>query len=298
MIKLGHGALAGLKVIDLSHALAGPFCSQILADHGADVIKIEPPGGDFFRKTGPFSNDDQAREYGGFFASCNRNKRGIVIDLKQAEGRELLLELVDRADVLVENFRGGTMEKLGLGYEVLAARNPRLVYTSIRGFGDARGGASPYADWPAFDVVAQAMGGWMGITGSGPDSPTKVGGGAADTVSGLFAAFGTMAALWKAKATGQGQYVDVAMIDSILALSELVTAMYSLTGKSPVPAGNSLQGMSPFGTFRCRDGIIALAAPHQPQWREFCRLIGRPELLDASLGRRPLSSRNKAGNLE
>ncbi|MFZ2386584.1 MAG: CoA transferase [Polaromonas sp.] len=273
------GSLSGLRILDLTHALAGPFCSQILADHGADVVKIEPPEGDFFRKMGPFREDDSQRHYGGLFQSCNRNKRSIAIDLKHPEGQALLKDLIKSADVLVENYRAGVLDKLGLGYETLKTLNPRLVYTSVRGFGDKAGGQSPYMQWPSFDIVAQAMGGWMGITGEDAEHPVKVGGGAGDTVAGLFAAFGTMAALWHARATGQGQYVDVAMTDSILAMSELVVSQYSYLGVSPVPVGNGIPGLAPFGTISVKDGVIVIAAPHNPQFHELCRLIGMPDLI-------------------
>ena len=273
-----QGALAGVRVLDVTHAVAGPFCSQVLADHGADVIKVEPLEGDFFRGMGPYRADDEVRAYGGLFQAVNRNKRSIALDLKSTEGRQIFLELVKSADALVENFRAGVMEKIGLGYETLKALRPSLVYTSVRGFGDRAGGASPYMNWPAFDIVAQAMGGWMGITGEDPEHPVKVGGGVGDTVPGLFAAFGTMAALWHARATGQGQYVDVAMADSILAMSELVVSQFSYLGVSPQPAGNSIPGFAPFGTVRVKDGVIVIAAVHDPQFRELTRLIGRPEL--------------------
>lgn len=273
------GSLSGLRILDLTHALAGPFCSQILADHGADVVKIEPPEGDFFRKMGPFREDDSQRHYGGLFQSCNRNKRSIAIDLKHPEGQALLKNLVKSADVLVENYRAGVLEKLGLGYDTLKILNPRLVYTSVRGFGDKAGGQSPYMQWPSFDIVAQAMGGWMGITGEDAEHPVKVGGGAGDTVAGLFAAFGTMAALWHARATGQGQYVDVAMTDSILAMSELVVSQFSYLGVSPVPVGNGIPGLAPFGTLSVKDGVIVIAAPHNPQFHELCRLIGMHDLI-------------------
>lgn len=275
----GVGALRGLRIIDLSHALAGPFCSQVLADHGADVIKVEPVEGDFFRRVGPFAKDDAQRHFGAIFQCCNRNKRSLALNLKHPEGRELLLDLIRDADALIENFRAGVLEKMGLGYEALRTLNARLVYTSVRGFGDRTGGESPYMHWPAFDIVAQAMGGWMGITGLDEQHPVKVGGGAGDTVSGLFAAFGTMAALWHAKATGSGQYVDVAMTDSILALSELVVGQFAYRGVSPVPVGNELPGLAPFGTIAAKDGVVALAAPHDPQFRELCDLIGRSDLL-------------------
>lgn len=273
-----RGALTGLRILDLTHALAGPFCSQMLADHGADVIKIEPLEGDFFRRMGPFRDDDRARHFGGLFQSCNRNKRSIAINLKHPDGQQLLRELVSGADALVENYRAGVLDRMGLGYETLKALRPQLVYTSVRGFGDRAGGESPYMNWPAFDVVAQAMGGWMGITGEDADHPVKVGGGAGDTVAGLFAAFGTMNALWHARATGEGQYVDVAMTDSILAMSELVVSQYSYRGISPEPVGNGIPGLAPFGTVRVLDGVIAIAAPHDPQFHLLCDLIGLPGL--------------------
>ncbi|NNH36273.1 CoA transferase [Acinetobacter sp. NIPH 2377] len=273
-----QGSLKGLRILDLTHALAGPFCSQMLADHGADVIKVEPLEGDFFRKMGPFRADDQDKFFGGLFQSCNRNKRSISLNLKTELGREALLELVKNADGLVENYRAGVLEKMGLGYEVLKEINPRLVYTSIRGFGDSVGGESPYKNWPAFDIVAQAMGGWMGVTGMDADHPVKVGGGAGDTVSGLFAAFGTVSALLHAKNTGLGQYVDVAMTDSILALSEIVVSQFSYLGVSAKPVGNGIPGLAPFGTIKVKDGVIAIAAPHDPQFHLLCELLGCPEL--------------------
>ena len=273
------GALRGLRALDLTHALAGPFCAQVLADHGADVIKVEPLEGDFFRKMGPFRSDDAQRQMGGLFQSCNRNKRSIALNLKSPQGQDVLRELVAGADVLVENYRAGVLDKLGLGYEALKAIKPSLVYTSVRGFGDKVGGVSPYMDWPAFDIVAQAMGGWMGVTGEDADHPVKVGGGAGDTVSGLFAAFGTMAALWHARATGEGQYVDVAMTDSILALSELVVSQYSFRGVSPEPVGNGIPGLAPFGTVKVKDGVIAIAAPHDPQFHLLCKLMGQEEMI-------------------
>lgn len=278
-MQTATGALKGLRILDLTHALAGPFCSQILADHGADVIKVEPLEGDFFRRMGPFRDDDAERHFGGLFQSCNRNKRSISLDLKHPEGQEIFRNMVKSADALVENYRAGVLEKIGLGYATLKILNPRLVYTSVRGFGDKAGGQSPYMHWPAFDIVAQAMGGWMGITGEDADHPVKVGGGAGDTVPGLFAAFGTMAALWHARATGEGQYVDVAMTDSILAMSEMVVSQFSYRGVSPTPAGNGIPGFAPFGTIRVQDGLIAIAAPHDPQWLVLCQLMGRTDLV-------------------
>ncbi|MFO1325759.1 MAG: CoA transferase [Rubrivivax sp.] len=274
-----QGALHGLRILDLTHALAGPYCTQVLADQGADVIKVEPLEGDFFRRMGPFRDDDAQRHYGGLFQACNRNKRSIALDLKHPDGQAVLKDLARGAHALVENYRAGVLDKLGLGYAALSAVNPALVYTSVRGFGDKAGGTSPYMHWPSFDIIAQAMGGWMGITGEDAAHPVKVGGGAGDTVSGLFAAFGTMTALWHARATGQGQYVDVAMADSILALSELVVSHFSYRGVSPVPVGNGIPGVGAFGSVRVKDGVVVIAAPHDPQFHTLCRLIGRPDLI-------------------
>ncbi len=288
------GALHGVRVIDLTHALAGPFCTQLLADHGADVLKIEPLEGDFFRRTGPYRPDDTLRAYGGLFQACNRNKRSLALNLKSDEGLALLRRLLASADVLVENFRAGVLDKMGFSWDTLQALNPRLVLTTVRGFGDRTGGESPYMHWPTFDIVAQAMGGWMGVTGPDPDHPSKVGGGVGDTVPGLFAAFGTVNALMHARATGSGQRVDVAMTDSVLALSELLVSQFSYLGVSPQPAGNGIPGMAPFGTVRVKDGTAVLAAVHDPQFRELTQRIGRPELFaDPRFNTEPLRWRNR-----
>lgn len=273
-------ALTGIKVIDLTQALAGPYCTALLADHGAEVIKIEPPKGDMLRYAPPFSPDDTERPFGAVFFTANRNKKGIVLDLKAEADREQFLSLVREADVLVENFSAGVMERLGLSYEALARLNPRLVYTSVRGFGDRHGGESPYLHWPAFDIVAQAMSGLMSITGTDSQHPVRVGAGLGDTVPALFAAYGTMLALWEARRSGQGQYVDVSMVDALLAVAEVIVNEYGHTGRSPAPKGNQIVGFCPFDTFRAQDGVVALGAPHRPQWATLCNLMQKPELVD------------------
>ncbi len=284
MQEKARGSLAGIRVLDVTHALAGPFCAQVLADQGADVIKIEPPSGDFFRGIGPFLAEDKDREIGGLFQFCNRNKRSVAIDLKRPEGRELLKKLASQADVLIENYRVGVLEKMGLGYSTLKELNPKLVYTSIRGFGDDYGGTSPYRDWPAFDAIAQAMGGWMGVTGFDADHPTKTGAGLGDTVPGLYAALGTLSALWEARSTGLGQYVDISMVDSVFAIAENLSTIFAYTGNSLAPSGNSNTGLSPTGSFQAKDGTIVIAAPHDHLWRDLCTLIDRNDLLaDARL---------------
>ncbi|MGH8788227.1 MAG: CaiB/BaiF CoA transferase family protein [Cupriavidus necator] len=273
-----HGALAGLRVLDLTQMLAGPFCTQLLADHGAEVIKIEPPAGDTTRKSGPFRADDRERAYGGYFQSVNRNKRSLVLDLKKEGAREVFLALAARADVVVENYRAGVMERLGLSYETMREINPRLVYAAIRGFGDPRSGASPYVDWPAYDVVAQAMGGMMGITGTGPGQPMKIGPGVGDLVPAVLAAFGVLAAVHHAQRTGEGQFVDVAMTDAVLALCERIVYQHAYTGEVPGPEGNRHPLLCPFGLFAASDGAVAIACPGDGFWATLAEAIGRPEM--------------------
>lgn len=274
-----RGALTGLRVLDLTQMLAGPFCTQLFADHGAEVIKIEPLDGEDIRRTGPFHKDDALRAFGGYYASVNRNKKSIALNLKDPAAVEVLLKLVDGADALVENFRSGVMDRLGLGYETLQARNPRIVYGAIRGFGDPRTGASPYQDWPAFDVVAQAMGGLMQITGPDADTPLKAGPGVGDIFPAVMCAFGVLAAMMEARCTGQGQFVDVAMTDSVLALCERMVYQRSFLGIRPHPEGNRHPLLAPFGLLRCKDGHVTLAAHTDGWWARLCTIIGRPDLV-------------------
>ena len=274
------GPLAGLRVIDLTQVLSGPFATMLLADLGADVVKVEPPGGDVARQWGPHLPGNGPDGYGGYFASVNRNKRSVVLDLKQDVGRAHLLALLAGSDVLVENFRVGVMDRLGLPYEVLHERFPTLVYASIRGFGDPRTGPSPYADWPAFDIIAQAMGGLLGITGSDPEHPVKVGPGIGDIFPGALAALGIVAAVRHAEATGEGQLVDVAMYDSVLSMTERIVYQYSITGIAPRPQGNTHPLLCPYGVVSTATGFVTVAAPSDHHWRQLAELIGRPELAD------------------
>ncbi|MDE1172678.1 MAG: CoA transferase [Parvibaculaceae bacterium] len=275
------GTLAGLRVLDLTQALAGPFCTQILADHGADVIKIEPPeSGDMARFSGPFHAADAEHKQSGYFHSINRNKKSIVVDLKNPAGREIILSLLPGFDVVVENFRTGVMDKLGLSYETLREVNPRLVYATVRGFGDPRSGASPYVDWPAFDVVAQAMGGMMGVTGEDASHPVKVGPGVGDTIPALYLAIGILAAVLRARATGQGQFVDVSMLDAVLAVSERIVHQRSFGKIIAKPEGNHHPFIAPFGIFPARDGHVAIACPNDRFFRDMCAALDSEDLLD------------------
>ena len=274
------GPLSGLRVVDLTQVLSGPFCTMLLADLGADVVKVEPPGGDASRAWGPHpaTTGDQGPTYGGYFASVNRNKRSICLDLTTASGREDLLGLLEQADVLVENFRVGVMDRFGLSYEFLHERFPRLVYACIRGFGDPRTGRSPYAQWPAFDIVAQAMGGVMSVTGLDADHPVKVGPGIGDIFPAALAAVGLLAAVRHADASGEGQLVDVAMYDAVLSLTERIVYQHSMTGTSPVPQGNTHPLLCPYGLVATGDGHVAVAAPSDHHWQLLSRIIERPEL--------------------
>ena len=276
------GALRGLVVLDLTQMLAGPFATMMLADQGAHVVKIEPPGGDKTRRNGPHLPGALGIEQGGFgayFASINRNKHSLTLDLKKPEGKAALRRMVGTADVLVENYRTGVMDRLGLGYEALAELNPRLVYAALRGFGDPRSGASAYTDWPAYDPVAQAMGGIMGITGPVPGgAPTKIGPGIGDLAPAMFLAYGVAAACWQAQRSGRGQFVDVAMVDAVLALCERAVFQYSATQESPRPEGNGHPLLCPFGLFPARDGHVSLGVPNDRFWVPLVQRMGRPEL--------------------
>jgi len=272
------GPLAGVRIVDLTQALAGPYCTMLLADLGADVIKVESPRGDMTRFSGPFTSDDTERAFGGYFASLNRSKRSVVLDLKTPGGREALMRLAEKSDALVENMAAGVMDRLGLSYETLAERAPRLVYAAIRGFGDPRTGKSPYVERPAFDIVAQAMGGLVGVTGTPETGGLRCGPSVGDIFPGTLAALGLVSAVLHARETGQGQFLDVAMYDAILSLCEHYVYLYSYGGESPGPLGNAHPFLCPFDVFDAKDGQMAIAAPTDKHWRILCDIIGRPEL--------------------
>lgn len=270
------GPLSDLRVLDLTQVLAGPFATMLLADLGADIVKVESPHGDHARTNQPFIEDTDP--FGGYFQSINRNKRSISIDLKSEEGKEAFKTLVEDADVVVENFRSGTMDRLGLGYDTLRERNPELVYASISGFGDESLGESPYASRPAFDFIAQAMGGVMSITGTPEEGPTKVGPGIGDIFPGMLALVGLFAALRHRDRTGQGQYVDLSMVDGLVYLCERIVHQYSYTGEVPEPGGNSHPIFFPYDRYETKTGYVVIAAPEPNQWESLCEHLGRPDL--------------------
>lgn len=239
--------------------------------------------------------EDEARHFGAYFASINRNKRGIVLDLKDDRDKARLLRLVDEADVLVENFRAGVMDRLGLGWETLSARNPRLVYGAIRGFGDPRSGQSPYWDWPAFDVVAQAMSGVVSTTGTAAGETVRVGPSIGDLYPATVAALGITAAVHHSKSTGEGQFVDVSMYDALVALCEAAVYRYSYTGAVSRPLGNSHPQLAPFDIYPTTDGACAVAAPTPNHWELLCHLIDRPDLIEDE---RTVDNRARIANAE
>lgn len=259
--------LEGVTVVDLTRVLAGPYCTMLLADMGARVIKVEHPGqGDDTRGWGPpFQEGESA-----YFLSINRNKESVTIDYKQPEGRAILERLAANADILVENFRPGALSKLGLDYGSLAPKYPRLVYCSISGFGHT----GPRRKEPGYDAVMQAEGGLMSITGDGNGPPFRLGVAIADIVSGMFAAQGIMAALVARERTGKGQWVDIAMLDSVAALLTYQAAIYFATGLAPVRMGNRHPTIVPYETFRASDGDFVVAVGNDDQWRRFCAVAG------------------------
>ncbi len=266
--------LSGVRVLDISQVMAGPYACMLLGDLGADVIKIEPPG------TG-----DQTRGSMGFkmkgpdslgFLNMNRNKRSVTLDLKSEAGKQVLLRMVKDADILVENYRPGALRRMGLGYDDLKVINPRLIYTSISGFGQS----GPWADRPGFDLMAQAMSGVMSVTGYPDSPPVKAGVPVADIGCALFAIYATLAAYIGAKNTGQGQYVDAALFDSAMAFSVWDICDYWGTGKPPEPLGTANKMTAPYQAMACSDGYFVMGANNQKLWVQLCTLMQRTDLLD------------------
>jgi len=265
--------LMGVKVLDVSQVMAGPYSCMLLADMGADVIKVEPPG-----------NGDQTRGAMGFkmkgpdsmgFLNMNRNKRSIAINLKSEAGKAILFKLVKEADILVENYRPGVMKRLGVGYEVMSKINPALVYVSISGFGQS----GPWAMRPGFDLMAQAMSGIMSVTGNGDGKPVKAGVPVADIGCALFATYAALSAYIGAKNTGQGQYIDASLFDSALAFSIWDTSEYWGTGNPPVALGTANRMTAPYQAVKAKDGYFVMGATNNKLWQKLCEILERPDLL-------------------
>jgi CoA:oxalate CoA-transferase len=266
------GPLSDLVVIDLTRVLAGPFCTMLLSDLGARVIKVEnPQGGDDSRAYGPFINGKS-----GYFISQNRGKESIALDLKAEADRAVLHRLLKGADVLVENFRAGAMDRLGLGWSALQARYPKLIYAATSGFGQT----GPYAQRAAYDIIAQAMGGIMSVTGHEGSPPTRVGSSIGDLGAGLFTALGIMTAVHHRTRTGAGMMIDVAMLDSQVALLENSIARYFATGKPPKPLGARHPSIAPFEPYETKDGWVVIACGNDELFRKLTRTLGQPQLAE------------------
>ncbi|MFI2650734.1 CaiB/BaiF CoA transferase family protein [Micromonospora fulviviridis] len=271
------GALAGVVVLDITRVVAGPFCSQILADLGATVVKIEhPKDPDYARGFPPFFGGDEHSGFSAFFAQFNRNKLGLTLDLSQEQGKEVLRTLVKRAHVLVENFRPGTMDKLGVGAAELRKINPALVYTALSGFGQT----GPYRRRPAYDNSAQATGGLWSMNGYPDRPPIRVGTIIGDLAATMYGVIGTLAALRHAEATGQGQLVDVSQQDSVLSLTENAVVSYTVDGTVPAPLGNNHPFVKPYELYACKDGFVFFGGYTDKFWRLTCAMFGRPEMAD------------------
>jgi len=267
-----EGPLSGITVVDLTRVLAGPYCTMLLADLGARIIKVErPETGDDSRKFGPFVDGKSV-----YFASLNREKESIAIDLKSDEGRAEFEKLLGNADILVENFRAGTMEKLGLGWETLHEKFPKLIYAAASGFGHT----GPYSHRPAYDMVVQAMGGVMSLTGHPGSPPTRVGTSIGDLAAGLFTAIGINSALYHRANTGNAIKVDVAMLDSQVAILENSIARYSVSGQVPGPIGSRHPTITPFAAFETKNGHVVIAAGTDAIFKRLCDAIERPELVE------------------
>ena len=265
-------ALQGLKVIDLSRALSGPFCSMALADLGADVIKVEPgPSGDMSRNWGPFDRDISV-----YYLSCNRNKRSLCVDFHNPDGLAAVRHLIDDAAIVIENFKPGTMESMGLGYDALSARNPRLIMGSISAYG--RGG--PMGTWPGFDQIAQGYSGLMSLTGADGGDPTRTGTAIGDLSSGMWLAMAIIAALLERERSGKGQHVHTSLLASLVGLLSVHGQRYLSLGEVPQRTGNSHAVIAPYGVFQTANGPLNLAPITPDMWRRLCQLLDLAELLD------------------
>lgn len=272
-----HMALENLTVLDLTRVLAGPFCTMMMADMGAKVIKIEvPDGGDDTRSYPPFRKNCNDEMESLYFANINRNKKGVTLNLKTLEGKEMFKMLVEKADIVIENYRPGVMDKLGLGYDILKEINPRIIYAAISGFGSY----GPYSQRPGYDILAQAMGGMMAITGEKGGAPTRAGSALGDILGGLHGLIGILAAVNARSVTGKGQRVDISLMDCVIAATENTALKYLESGTIPPRMGNRYAAVSPYDAFKCKDGQIIIAAGNQKLYEKLCtEILHRPDMV-------------------
>ena len=266
------GAMEGITVLDLTRVLAGPFSGMMLADMGANVIKIEEAGkGADERQLGPFQNGESA-----YYMNLNRNKKGMSLNLKSAKGKEIFKSLVKKADVVLENYRPGTMNKLGLGYDVLKEVNPGIIYAAVSGFGQY----GPYSKRPGYDIISQAMSGLMSTTGWPGGPPTRSGTAMGDVLGGLSVTIGILSAIYNRSHTGRGQVVDVALVDSAVASLEIINMIYLVEGRLPQRIGNRYESVYPYDSFQAKDDLVIIGGGNDKLWSLFATHIGRPELVD------------------
>lgn len=268
--SLPLGAIAGLRVIDLTRVLGGPYCTQILGDHGAEIIKIEPPAGDETRDWAPVL----AETGSAYFNGANRNKRSLGLDLTKPRGREVLMRLLANADVLIENFKPGTLDKWGIGNAHLAEKFPRLIHCRISGFG----GDGPRGGQPGYDAIVQAMAGMIAANGSPEGGPTRIGIPVVDLTTGLYATIGILMALLERQTSGRGQFVEATLFETGLSIMHPHASNYFFTGKTPVPTGNPHPSLAPYESFKTRDGLIFIGIGNDGTFRKLCQEIGREDL--------------------
>ena len=263
------GALVGLRVIDLTRVLGGPYCTQILGDHGAEIIKLEPPAGDETRQWAPVTKEGSA-----YYNGANRNKRSIGLDLTKPRGRDVLMTLLKDADVLIENFKPGTLDKWGIGNAFLREKFPRLIHARISGFG----GDGPRGGQPGYDAIVQAMAGMIAANGSPEGGPTRIGIPVVDLTTGLYAAVGILMALNERQKSGLGQFLETTLFETGLAVMHPHSSNYFFTGKTPVPQGNPHPSLAPYESFHTRDGLIFIGIGNDGTFRKLCQEVGKPEL--------------------
>jgi crotonobetainyl-CoA:carnitine CoA-transferase CaiB-like acyl-CoA transferase len=268
--SLPLGAIAALRVVDLTRVLGGPYCTQILGDHGAEIIKIEPPAGDETRDWAPVL----AETGSAYFNGANRNKRSLGLDLTKPRGRDVLMRLLSNADVLIENFKPGTLDKWGIGNALLREKFPRLIHCRISGFG----GDGPRGGQPGYDAIVQAMAGMIAANGSPQGGPTRIGIPVVDITTGLYATIGILMALIERQASGHGQFVEATLFESGLSIMHPHASNYFFTGKTPVPTGNPHPSLAPYESFQTRDGLIFIGVGNDGTFRKLCQEIGKPEL--------------------
>ncbi|TVZ79652.1 formyl-CoA transferase/CoA:oxalate CoA-transferase [Aeribacillus composti] len=277
--------LAGIKIIDLTRILSGPFCTMTLADLGAEVIKIESPQGDDTRQWGPpFIKNESA-----YFLSVNRNKKSVVLNLKDPKGKEILLKMVEEADVVVENFRPGTLKKLGIDYDILKQHNRRVILASISGFGQT----GPYSKKPGYDVLAQGMGGLMSVTGEPDGTPVKAGYSLADIGAGMWATIGILSALWERERSGQGQWIDVSLLDTMVSWQTYLAGNYFATNNDPKPLGGAHPNIVPYQVFEASDGHFILAVGNDSLWNSLVDVLDVEALRDRKFKTNPDRVQNR-----